>query len=63
MLASPTPSNEFLLALRSLVSGEYAKTRVNPTIEEGLKPALRSVCAATSIALPPDQDAGTPPGG
>lgn len=35
----------------------------HPTIEEGLKPALRSVCAATSIALPPDQDAGTPPGG
>lgn len=35
----------------------------HPTIEEGLKPALRSVCAAAPIALPPDQDAGTPPGG
>lgn len=35
----------------------------HPTVEEGLKQALRTICAATPIALPPDQDAGTPAGG
>lgn len=34
----------------------------HPTIEEGLKPALRKICAATPISLPQDQDTGTPPG-
>lgn len=34
----------------------------HPTVEEGLKQALRTICAATPIALPPDQDAGAPAG-
>jgi dihydrolipoamide dehydrogenase len=34
----------------------------HPTIEEGLKQALRTICAATPIDLPPDQDSGTPSG-
>ncbi|GAB5348016.1 dihydrolipoyl dehydrogenase [Alteriqipengyuania sp. 357] len=34
----------------------------HPTIEEGLKSALRTICAATPIPLPQDQDTGTPPG-
>jgi len=34
----------------------------HPTIEEGLKSALRTICAATPISLPQDQDTGTPPG-
>ncbi|TYC89697.1 dihydrolipoyl dehydrogenase [Novosphingobium sp. BW1] len=34
----------------------------HPTIEEGLKSALRTICQATPIDLPQDQDAGTPPG-
>ena len=34
----------------------------HPTIEEGLKEALRTICAATPISLPQDQDTGTPPG-
>lgn len=35
----------------------------HPTIEEGLKQALRTVCAATPIAIPATQDAGSPAGG
>jgi len=35
----------------------------HPTTEEGLKQALRSICAATPIALPADHDAGAPSGG
>ena len=34
----------------------------HPTIEEGLKQALRTVCAATPIAEPADQDTGSPAG-
>lgn len=34
----------------------------HPTVEEGLKNALRTICAATPIDLPPDQDAGSPAG-
>ncbi|MDM7955780.1 dihydrolipoyl dehydrogenase [Blastomonas sp.] len=34
----------------------------HPTIEEGLKQALRTVCAATPIAVPENQDAGSPAG-
>lgn len=34
----------------------------HPTIEEGLKQALRTICAATPIPLPQDQDTGLPPG-
>ncbi len=34
----------------------------HPTVEEGLKHALRKICAATPIAIPQDQDTGTPPG-
>lgn len=34
----------------------------HPTIEEGLKQALRTICAATPISLPQDQDTGTPAG-
>lgn len=34
----------------------------HPTIEEGLKQALRTVCAATPISIPDDQDTGSPPG-
>lgn len=34
----------------------------HPTVEEGVKKALRAICAATPIVLPPDQDAGTPSG-
>ncbi|WP_379921495.1 dihydrolipoyl dehydrogenase [Erythrobacter sp. R86502] len=35
----------------------------HPTIEEGLKQALRTVCAATPIEIPATQDAGSPSGG
>lgn len=34
----------------------------HPTIEEGLKQALRTICGATPIALPEDQDRGVPSG-
>ncbi|MFT6009259.1 MAG: dihydrolipoamide dehydrogenase [Parasphingorhabdus sp.] len=34
----------------------------HPTIEEGLKQALRTICAATPIDLPEDQDRGLPAG-
>ncbi|MDU7523590.1 MAG: hypothetical protein E7K72_19770 [Roseomonas mucosa] len=34
----------------------------HPTIEEGLKQALRTICAATPLPLPQNQDAGTPAG-
>jgi dihydrolipoamide dehydrogenase len=34
----------------------------HPTIEEGLKSALRTICAATPLALPTEQDRGAPPG-
>ena len=34
----------------------------HPTIEEGLKSALRTICGATPLALPTDQDQGTPSG-
>ncbi len=34
----------------------------HPTIEEGLKSALRTVCAATPIPIPEDQDSGSPAG-
>ena len=33
-----------------------------PTIEEGLKQALRTICAATPLDLPEDQDRGAPSG-
>ena len=34
----------------------------HPTIEEGLKSALRTICGATPLALPTDQDRGAPSG-
>ena len=34
----------------------------HPTLEEGLKQALRTICAATPIALPDSQDSGAPSG-
>lgn len=34
----------------------------HPTIEEGLKGALREICSATPQSLPENQDKGTPPG-
>ncbi len=34
----------------------------HPTVEEGLKQALRTICAATPIDLPEDQDRGVPSG-
>ena len=34
----------------------------HPTLEEGLKQALRTICAATPIELPEDQDRGEPAG-
>jgi len=34
----------------------------HPTIEEGLKQALRTICAATPLDLPEDQDRGVPAG-
>lgn len=34
----------------------------HPTIEEGLKKALRTICGATPLALPEDQDRGVPSG-
>lgn len=34
----------------------------HPTIEEGLKEALRTVCAATPIPVPVDHDSGSPSG-
>ncbi|WP_417611985.1 dihydrolipoyl dehydrogenase [Parasphingorhabdus sp.] len=34
----------------------------HPTIEEGLKQALRTICSATPLDLPQDQDLGVPSG-
>jgi len=34
----------------------------HPTLEEGLKPALREICAATSVALPTGRASNDPPG-
>lgn len=34
----------------------------HPTLEEGLKDALRDICAATPVPLPEDRDRGDPPG-
>lgn len=35
----------------------------HPTIEEGLKQALRTICGATPLTLPENQDPGVPSGG
>ena len=35
----------------------------HPTIEEGLKDALRAICKAAPLALPENRDAGSPSGG
>ena len=34
----------------------------HPTLEEGLKPALRQICAQTQVHLPPMEDFGSPAG-
>ncbi|MDO6587755.1 dihydrolipoyl dehydrogenase [Salipiger sp. 1_MG-2023] len=34
----------------------------HPTLEEGLKPALREICAAVPLQIPGDRDTGSPPG-
>jgi len=34
----------------------------HPTIDEGLKSALRTICGATPLPLPTDQDRGAPSG-
>ncbi|MXO66155.1 dihydrolipoyl dehydrogenase [Altericroceibacterium endophyticum] len=34
----------------------------HPTLEEGLKPALRDICKVTPVPLPQDRDKGDPPG-
>ena len=34
----------------------------HPTLEEGLKPALREICSTTPIDLPDDRDSGDAPG-
>lgn len=51
----------------AIKSGETAATLLempfyHPTLEEGLRPALRSLCKSVSLALPTDRDAGDPPG-
>ena len=35
----------------------------HPTIEEGLKQTLRTICGATPLTLPENQDPGVPSGG
>lgn len=55
-----------LLAL-AIKSGETAASLLempfyHPTLEEGLKPALRAICKASTKALPKDQDTGDPSG-
>ena len=63
------PSGEHLAHMLAwAVQGGLTATQLlnmpfyHPTVEEGLKKALRTICAATPIALPRDQDAGTPAG-
>ncbi len=56
-----------LLAL-AIMRGETASGLLglplyHPTLEEGLKPALREICKAASAPLPTNRDTGTPPGG
>jgi dihydrolipoamide dehydrogenase len=34
----------------------------HPTLEEGLKPALRQICAQAQVQLPPMEDPGSPAG-
>ncbi len=34
----------------------------HPTVEEGLKPALREICAAVPLKIAGERDTGTPPG-
>lgn len=63
------PAGEHLAHILAwAVQGQITATRLlempfyHPTIEESLKGALRTICAATPIALPADQDAGVPSG-
>ena len=34
----------------------------HPTLEEGMKPALRAICKAASLDLSISRDSGNPPG-
>ena len=43
-------------------SGLLSMPYYHPTLEEGLRPALRDICRATSAPLPSDRDIGNPPG-
>lgn len=64
-----TPSSEHLAHMLTwaVQQGQTATQLLkmpfyHPTIEEGLKAALRTICAATPLALPDDQDRGIPSG-
>lgn len=46
----------------STASDLLEKPFYHPTLEEGLKSALRKICAATPIPLPQGHDSGTPAG-
>lgn len=55
------------LLLWAVIEGATATELLNrpfyhPTLEEGLRSALRQICKASDIALPPNQDRGNPPG-
>jgi dihydrolipoamide dehydrogenase len=39
-----------------------ARPFYHPTLEEGMKPALRQVCERAEVQLPPMTDAGSPAG-
>jgi dihydrolipoamide dehydrogenase len=64
-----TPASEHLAHILTwAIQQEQTATQLlsmpfyHPTIEEGLKSALRTICAATPLDLPTDQDRGTPSG-
>ncbi|MEQ8406394.1 MAG: dihydrolipoyl dehydrogenase [Oceanicaulis sp.] len=67
VMAMPGGDHAAHLIAWAIERGETASAMLklpmyHPTLLEGLKPALRDICAATPTSLPEDRDKGDPPG-
>ncbi len=66
-LFAPGADHMAHILLLAIMRGETAASLLDlplyhPTLEEGLKPALREICTAASTPQPADRDSGDPPG-
>lgn len=66
-LFAPGADHMAHVLLLAIMRGETAASLLDlplyhPTLEEGLKPALREICAAASTPQPADRDSGDPSG-